>query len=94
MFQTAQLPYPANGPNKPFLIAAVQADTDAALATAKTKAVDYEKKNPGQPITFVLEETDRFPDPAWRVVWGESLGTSSFSIFLDATTGKYLSTMH
>ena len=93
VFQTGEQPYSGRG-SKPFLIAAVKTDTDAALQTAKTKAVDYEKKNPGMPITFLLEETDRFPDPAWRVIWGESVGTSAFSVYVDAMTGSYLSTMH
>ena len=29
----------------------------------------------------------------WRVVWGDSVGTSNFSVFVDATTGEYLETM-
>ena len=45
------------------------------------------------PVTFLLEFTKRFPNPAWRVIWGESVGTSDFSIFVDATTGEYLETM-
>jgi hypothetical protein len=94
VFQTAEQPYSGHGNTKPFLIAAVKTDTDAALQTAKAKAVDYEKKNPNMPITFLLEETDRFPDPAWRVIWGESVGTSAFSVYVDAMTGSYLSTMH
>jgi hypothetical protein len=94
VFQTSEQPYSTQGSSKPFLIAAAKIDTDDVLKTAKTKAVAYEKKNPGQPITFLLEWTDRFPDPAWRVVWGESVGTSGFSVFVDAETGKYLSTMH
>ena len=81
-------------PTSPFLIAAVKVDTDAALATAKTKAVDYDRQNPGMPITYVLEKTDRFPNPTWRVIWGESAGISSFSVYIDATTGPYLETMH
>jgi hypothetical protein len=58
-----------------------------------TKGAEYDKKNPGKTITFVLEKTSRFTDPAWRVIWGESVGTSNFSIFVDASTGKYLETM-
>lgn len=94
VFQTNSQPFTGRGSSKPFLIAAVKTDTDAALETAKTKAVDYEKKNPGKPITFILEQTDKYPDPAWRVVWGESVGTSNFSIFIDAMTSGYLATMH
>ena len=94
VFQTAAQPYSGGGSSKPFLIAAVKTDTDAALETARAKAGDYDKKHPGMPITFLLEETQKFPDPAWRVIWGESLGTSGFSIFVDAMTGGYLTTMH
>lgn len=81
----------------PFLIAAVKKDSDEAYQTAmsdpKTHAADWDKKNPGKPITILLEKTNKFPDPAWRVVWGESVGTSSFSVFVDASTGLYLETM-
>jgi len=79
---------------KPFPMAAVKTDTDAALETAKKKAVDYEKKNPDKPIMFLLEKTEKFPDPAWRVIWGESVGTSNFSVLVDASTGDYLQTLH
>ncbi len=94
VFQTGEEPFSGKSSSKPFLIAAVKIDTPDALQTAKQKAVDYEKKNPGKPITFLLEQTDRYPDPAWRVVWGESVGTSAFSVFVDAMTGGYLATMH
>lgn len=83
-----------SGLTTPFLIAAVKVDTDAAYKTALEKGAEYDKKNPGKPITFVLEKVQKYPDPAWRVVWGESVGTSNFSVFVDATTGAYLETMH
>ena len=81
------------GAVKPFLMAGAKVDTDAAFETASKKAVDYEKKNPGKPITFILEKNPKYPDPAWRVVWGESVGTSNFSVYVDAATGQYLETM-
>ncbi|MBI2679437.1 MAG: hypothetical protein HYX25_00345 [Candidatus Solibacter usitatus] len=81
------------GNQKPFLIAAVKTDSDEVLATALKKAVDYEKKSPNKEISFLLEQTSRFPDPVWRVVWGTSVGTSDFSIFVDASTGAYQQTM-
>jgi hypothetical protein len=81
------------GPVTPFLIAAVKTDSDEVYQTALKKAAEYEKKNPDKPISFQLEKTDRFPNPAWRVIWGESAGTSNFSIFIDASTGAYLATM-
>jgi hypothetical protein len=81
------------GAAKPFLIAALKTDSDEVYQTALKKAADYEKKNPDKPISFLLEKTEQFPDPAWRVIWGESVGTSNFSIFVDASTGGYLQTM-
>jgi hypothetical protein len=87
----------SRGVATPFLIAAVKKDSDEAYQTAmsepKSKAADFDKKNPGKPITILLEKTSKFPDPAWRVVWGESVGTSGFSVFVDASTGAYLETM-
>ena len=79
--------------SKPFLIAAVKTDSDEVYATALKHAADYEKKNPGKPITFLLDCTEQFPDPVWRVIWGESVGTSNFSVLIDASTGIYLRTM-
>ncbi len=81
------------GTQKPFLIAAVKTDSDEVLETALKKAGEYEKKFPNKEISFLLEQTNRFPDAVWRVVWGTSVGISDFSIFVDATTGVYQQTM-
>ena len=80
------------GQARPFLVQAFKVDSVKAFEVAKAKGADYAKKHPDMPIKFLLESTPRFPDPAWRVIWGESVSTSSFSIFVDATTGDYLST--
>jgi hypothetical protein len=82
------------GTSTSFLMAAVKVDTDAAYQTALAQSGDYDKKNPGKPITFVLERISRFPDPVWRVVWGESVGTSNFSVYVDASTGEYKEKLH
>ncbi len=85
--------YPSSGQAKPFQFLAVKFDSDEAYKTALKKSADYVKKNPDKPISMLLELTGRFPDPAWRVIWGESVGRSNYSIFVDATTGEYLQTM-
>ena len=97
VFQVADEVYTGpKGVTKPFLIAAVKTDTDAAYQTAKSqpKAIEYDKKFPGKPITILLEKNDRFPDPVWRIIWAESVGTANFSVFVDATTGGFLEIMH
>jgi hypothetical protein len=86
-----------SGTTTPFLMAAIKIDTDAAYKTAMesphSKAADYDKKNPGKPITILLERTSKHPNPAWRIVWGESVGTSDFSVLIDASTGEWLETL-
>ncbi len=78
----------------PFLIAAIKVDSDEAYKTAADKSEEYIKKNPGKPMVFLMEQGRRFPDPTWRVIWGDSVGTSDYSVFVDATTGKLLQVMH
>jgi hypothetical protein len=78
------------GVNTPFPMLAVKIDTDAAYKTALTNGgAEYDKKNPGKPISFLLEKVTKHPDPVWRVIWGESVGTSNFSVYVDASTGEF-----
>jgi hypothetical protein len=83
------------GTNAPFPMMAVKIDTDAAYKTALDKGgADYDKKSPGKPISFLLEKVQKFPDPVWRVIWGESAGTSNFSVYIDASTGDFKEKLH
>ena len=79
---------------QPFLIAAVKVDTDAAYKTALGKAGEYDKKNPHLTISMLLERNKQYPNPAWRIIWGESVGTAGLSVFIDASTGEFLETLH
>ncbi len=82
-----------SGQNRPFPASAVKIDSDKAYEIALQHGADYAKKNPNMPISFLLEWTRRHQFPAWRVVWGESVTTSAFSIFVDSSAGMYLETM-
>jgi hypothetical protein len=82
------------GATSPFLPAALKIDTDEAYNTAAEKSQDYIKKNPGKVISYLLEANKRFPDPTWRVIWGDSVSSSDYSVFIDATTGMLLEKMH
>ncbi|MBZ5582820.1 MAG: hypothetical protein LAQ30_11585 [Acidobacteriia bacterium] len=87
----------SGGQTSPFLAIACKKDTDEALATARAKGVraeEYDRKNPGKIISFVLEKIRKYPDPVWRVIWGESVSTSDYSVYVDASTGGYLETLH
>jgi hypothetical protein len=79
--------------NRAFLIAAVKTDTDQAWETALKHGEEYNRKNPGVPISYTLEMGRNTNDPVWRVIWGESATSSAFSVLLDASTGEYLRTL-
>ena len=84
--------YMPRGQSEPWLIQAFKIDSDAAYETALKKSATYVAKFPDKPITFLLAKTKKFPDVAWRVIWGDSVSTSEHSVYVDATTGEYLET--
>lgn len=84
----------ARGATQPFLVAALKFDSDQAYDAAAEKSQDYTKKNPTKTIAYLLELNRKFPDPTWRVIWGESVSSSDYSVFVDATTGMVLERMH
>ncbi len=86
--------YSATSSAFPFSIAAIKIDSDQAYDVAAEKSAAYIQKNPNKPITYLLEQTRRFPDLTWRVIWGESVSSSDYSVFVDASTGKYLEIAH
>jgi hypothetical protein len=83
-----------SGQAQPFPLQMLKVDSDEAYATAVKESKDYLKKHPEMSIHFLLEYTPRFPLPAWRVFWGETLGSSQYAVFIDCTSGKYLQTLH
>jgi len=82
------------GQTIPFLFQAFKTDSPAALETALKKGADYIKKHPDMPVTMVLEKAKTDGNPNWRVIWGTSVAASNFSIYIDATNGEYMKTMH
>jgi hypothetical protein len=77
------------GGTQPFAAIALKVDTDDALKTAVEKS-DYAKQHSNAPMIFLLEQNRRYPDLSWRILWGDSIATSDYSVFVDATTGDLL----
>ena len=86
--------YSGRGPAMPFLLAAIRIDSDKAYEIAAEKSQDYIQKHPNLPISYLLEQTNRFPELTWRVIWGASASTSDYSVFIDASTGKFIEKAH
>ena len=81
------------GQERPFPINVVRTDTDKAYEIAMKKGDYYAREHPKLPIFFLLELTPRHTDPVWRVVWGESVATSGFSILINSATGEHVQTL-
>jgi hypothetical protein len=81
----------SSGQQKPFMASDFHIDSPKALETAmatETAKVYLEKPGTKPAINFLVEFTPRFPDPVWRVMWGETPGNAEFTVFVDASTGK------
>ncbi len=78
----------------PFEVVAIRIDSDEAYRTAAEKSQEYVRKDPNKPVSFLLELTKRYPDVTWRVIWGDSVATSDYSVFVDATSGAFLAVAH
>jgi len=94
VFGSAEESFTPRGDSSPIPIAAIKVDSDDAYNTAAEKSADYIKKNPAKPVMFLMELSRRFADVTWRVIWGDSVSTSDYSVFVDGTTGQYLEKMH
>jgi hypothetical protein len=76
-----------------FPIVAVKIDSDKAYEVAAQKGADYIAKHPDMNITYQLEQNATYSGAAWHLLWGESAGSSSYSIVVDAATGAYVETL-
>jgi hypothetical protein len=81
------------GSDHPFLIAGAKKDSDDAYQIALTKAADYNKQHPGMTVSYQLSLNPGYGDPTWRVIWGESVSSSAFSVLVDASTGAFVETL-
>lgn len=79
------------GAERPFSAAEIKTDTPEALETAAKASAEYLEK-PGQrpPVSFLLDVSGRFPSPAWRVMWGNTISSAEYVVTIDAATGKLL----
>ncbi len=82
-----------SGPDKPFLMQALKKDSTDAYKAAAAKSVEYMKKHPDMPVVYEISLTSKYGLPAYRVIWGESVSSSAYSILVGASTGEYVETL-
>jgi hypothetical protein len=81
------------GQTRPWPVQAFRTDSTAAYETALKQSTEFVKKNPDIPVTFLLEQTSRHPYLTWRVIWGTSVATSGYSVYVNASTGEFVEKM-
>jgi len=80
-----------SGQEKPFEASLFHIDSPAALETAITNSKAYLDKPGTKPATnFMVEFTPRFPEPVFRVMWGETAGSAEYTALIGASTGQML----
>lgn len=74
--------------SKAFQTTEFAVDSDAAYKTGFEKAQAWVKKHPDKSSAMFLGSSNRFPAPAWCVLWGTTkLG---YAVFVNATTGEVM----
>ncbi len=84
----------AGSSDRPFIIAAAKKDTDEIYEAAVKKAADYNQQHPGMTVSYILGMNSTYPNATWRVLWGESVSESAYSILYDASTGAFVEVLH
>ena len=56
----------------------------------RQKARIIMQKHPDIPVTFLLEQNSRYPFLSWRVIWGTSVASSGYSVYVNASTGQFV----
>lgn len=82
-----------NGPTGqtiPFRFEALKVESDKAFAKAIEKNAAYLAKKPNTPVQILVEWNKRFPQPSYRIYWGNSLGTAESTVYVDTVVGEFL----
>ncbi len=74
--------------SKPFAMADFSINSDDAYKIALEKAGPWVKKHPGKNPAFYLASSNRFPAPAWYVIWGDT--KAGYNAFVNATSGAFM----
>jgi hypothetical protein len=91
IFADAAMPLSGDIPS--FVIGEARTDSDKAWEISLSHGQKYSDEHPGMPISYTLQSDRQSGAPVWRVIWGTSVASSSFSILVDANAGIYLRTL-
>ena len=82
---------PTNSSTLPFDIAFLKVDSDKAYEVAQQNGGEkLTKKDPKQPVTFMLSWDATKNQLVWHVLYGENPSDANLRIAVDATSGSFL----
>lgn len=82
---------PNNASTRVFEVPFLKVDSDKAFEVAqKNGGEKITKKNPEQPITYLLDFNPRGSRLVWHVIYGESASKAQLRLLVDATTGQFI----
>lgn len=91
VFPGARQSWHVGGAQKPFTAAEIRIDTPDALKTAMEASAEYLAKPGAHPaVNYLLDVSGRFPTPAWKVMWGNTVSSAEYTVTIDANSGKLL----
>ncbi len=88
---SGEMPYSSESAALAFQAIVIKADSDKAFSVAQEHGGSgLMKKNPKQPVTYVLEGDPKQHVPLWYVVYGINAKNTKGIGVIDATTGTFL----
>jgi len=82
---------PSNASTQPFNIVALHVDSDAALTEAdKHGGKEQLKKDARSGVKYVLTWNPLKTELVWHLIYGRNEETAPLTVFVDATTGKFI----
>jgi hypothetical protein len=82
---------PTNASTRPFNIGFLKIDSDAAYQVAQKNGGDkLLKKDPKQPVVFILDWDASKNQLVWHVIYGSSPDEAKLRVAVDAATGEFL----
>ena len=82
---------PSNSSTQVFDLAFMKTDSDNAFEVAEKHGGDkLTRKDPKQPVTFILDWDARKSQLVWHVIYGDSPDDAKLRVAVNATSGEFL----
>ena len=86
---------PSNSSTRVFDIAFLKIDSDKAFETAQKHGGEaLTKKDPKQPVTYILDWNGSTNQLVWHVIYGADVNDAKLRLAVDASSGEFITKEH